>query len=499
MTNYEQLLERIREAALLESTSEILTWDQETMMPPRGLEYRSRQLAQLARLSHEMATAPEIGDLLGEAESDASLDDGQKANVREIRRKYDKRVKVPAALVAEIAEVSSKAHAVWVKARQDSDFESFRPSLERLFELELQVAECIGVPDGGEPWDALADDYEAGLRAREIEPVFTSLRERLTSLLDKLLGGTPPDTAFRSVAVPIPDQKRLMRMVAGKLGFDFERGRLDVSTHPFTGGSHCNDVRITTRYNETDLLDALGGTVHETGHGLYEQGLPEAHIGTPLGEPVSFGIHESQSRLWENQVGRSRGFWKWLHPELPGYFGDAVAGFDLDTMYAAANAVEPSLIRVDADEATYNLHIMVRFELELAMFRRDLAIADVPDAWNQKMRDYLGIEVPDDRQGCLQDVHWSFGGFGYFPTYSLGNLYAAQFYETALAEIGDLEDQFAAGEFGALRQWLGEKIHRHGSRYRAGELCERVTGRPLDADALLRHLESKLTPIYQVG
>lgn len=498
---YNELIERIADAATLASSAAVLGWDQQVMMPPGGLEYRSRQLAQLAKLSHELATDPRLADLLAECEADDDLTADPASvtavNIREIRHDYDRKTKLPAKLVEEEARLASMGEYIWAEARKESNFSRFRPILAQVIDLLRRKAECYGWAEGGEPWDALAEDYEPGCTAANVEKVFVPLRQRLKALLDDLMrNGKAPSNRFNEIALPIEKQEQFVRMVATGIGFDFERGRLDRSTHPFCSGSHPGDVRLTTRFRETDLNDALGSTMHECGHGIYEQGLPPVYAGLPMGTSVSLGIHESQSRMWENQVGRSRAFWEWCFPRLRETFGSGVDGLTLEDVYGGANIVRPDFIRVEADEATYNMHIMVRFELERAILKGDLAVDDIPAAWNARYKEYLGLDVPNDAKGCLQDIHWSMTAMGYFPTYTLGNLYAAQFFEKARADMPDLEDQFRRGEFAGLKTWLNEHIHRHGRRYTPGELCEVVTGKPLSADPLLRHLEGKLRPIY---
>lgn len=500
---YDELIKLARDANLLTTTMGLLHWDQETMMPAKGVEYRSRQIAIIARLAHERATDPRIGELLDQCAANKSLTSDklspEAVNIRELRRIYDRKTKLPADLIEEEARLASMGQHTWAEARRNSDFTHFQPLLEQFVALLRRKAECFGWDKAGEPWDALAEDYEPGATAKEIEKVFAPLRTRLVSLLGDLMASkTPPSDRFNTTKLPIEQQKKFMRFAAESIGFDFSRGRIDISTHPFCGGTHCNDVRITTRYHEDNVNDALGSTMHECGHGIYEQGLPWSFVGLPMGESVSLGIHESQSRMWENQVGRSEAFWQWLHPKLKDFFGDAVKGLSLNEVYGGANIVKPDFIRVEADEATYNMHIMVRFEIERALMKGDLAVKDVPGVWNEKYREYLDIEVPSDAKGCLQDVHWSMGSMGYFPTYTFGNLYAAQFFEKALVDMPDLHDQFAKGKFDSLKTWLNENIHSHGQRYRAAELCEVVTGKPLSADPLLRHLEGKLRPIYKV-
>ncbi|MEM7624827.1 MAG: carboxypeptidase M32 [Planctomycetota bacterium] len=502
---YEDLLAHQRETALLASTASLLGWDQETMMPPGGLEHRSNQLSQLAGLVHGRATDARVGEWLTACEADTELmhDPTQPAavNVREWRRDYDRATKLPAELVVEFSQTTSKAKAEWDTAKTHNDFPRFAPWLDKIVELSRQKAACYGWdPASGEPWDALAEGYETGMTAAAVTEVFTPLRERLVDLVGRL-GEAPrqPSNRFNELKLPVADQEKLVRAVSAAVGFDYQRGRLDVSSHPFCSDTHCHDVRLTTRFAEDNFNDALGSTMHETGHGLYEQGLPPEFIGTPRGESVGLSIHESQSRLWENQVGRSRAFWSWCFPKLNETFGDAVSGLTEEEVYAACNRVRPSLIRVEADEATYNLHIMIRFELERALLKNELDVGDLPTAWNQKYREYLGIDVPDDARGCLQDIHWSMGALGYFPTYTLGNLYGAQFFETATEALGGREEiqaMFARGEFAPLLDWLRTHIHEPGRTFTSADLCERITGRPLSADPLLRHLESKLPPIY---
>lgn len=500
---YEQLLNHARETSLLGSSAGLLGWDQETFMPPGGQAYRGKQLAQLARLTHRMRTDPRIADWLADCEADTELTGDPLSvaavNLRELRVAYDKATKLPDDLVAQISETSSNAKHAWAAARKANDYEQFKPWLKKLVDLNLQKAQCFGWAEDGEPWDALADVYETGMTAATVAAVLTPLRDRLVPLLDQILGSkTGPSNAFNELVLPIDRQMKFVKDVAGAIGFDFNRGRLDISSHPFCGGTHCNDVRMTTRFAQDNVNDALGSTMHESGHGIYNQGLLETHIGTPMGQPVGLSIHESQSRLWENQVGRSRSFWQWCYPKLAEHFGADVAHLDEETVYGGANRVCPGLIRVEADEATYNLHIMIRFEIERQLMNGSLGVDDLPAAWNARYREYLNIEVPSDADGCMQDIHWSMGAIGYFPTYTMGNLYSAQFFEEANEQLGDLDAMFAQGEFAPLRQWLNEKIHAQGQRYRSAELCEVVTGKPLSADPLMRHLEGKLRPLYGI-
>jgi carboxypeptidase Taq len=500
---YDELIALTKDRSLLGSTAAVLGWDQQTYMPPGGVEHRSRQMAQLAGLIHERSTSPRIGELLDECEADGELTkdphSDSAANLRELRKTYDRETKLPVELVTEFAKTRSIAHHHWQDARTESDFSKFEPWLAKNIELSRRVAECYGWADGEEPWDALAEGYESGMRAKDIEAVFTPLRDRLQDLVTELAGSSKkPSAAFNTVEIPIEQQAALVREIADAMGFDFERGRIDISVHPFCTSTCPDDVRLTTRYRTDAFTDALGSTMHEAGHGLYEQGLPMEHNGTPLGRYVSLGIHESQSRMWENFVGRSAAFWQWCAPKVKDAFGAPVKDFTATNMYEAMNQVEPSFIRVEADEATYNMHIMVRFELERVMMSGDLLAADLPHEWNRRYKEYLGVDVPNDRLGCLQDTHWSIGSFGYFPTYTLGNLYAAQIFEKILTDIPTLYDSFAEGDFSPLKSWLNTNLHAHGHRYESAELCERMTGKPLSADPLLRHLEGKLRPIYGV-
>ena len=469
-------------------------------MPARGAAIRAEQLALLSSMVHQRRTDPRIGAWLDECEADEDLlrDEAVAANLREIRRDYERATRLPDSLVREMAQTFSLSMEAWKGAREKSDFPTFAPWLNKVVELNRAKAECLGAGSSSEMYDVLLEEYEPGARSAEIQVVFDALRARLTPLIAAIADApTRPDPSPHHLRVPVAQQEAFNRLVAERLGYDLSAGRLDISTHPFCQNVGPGDTRITTRYREDHFMDSLSSTMHEAGHALYEQGLPKArHLGQPLAEAASYAIHESQSRLWENLVGRSRPFWEWALPEARTIFGSAAEGLNVDAVYGAVNIVEPGLIRVDSDEATYNLHIMLRFDLERALLAGDLTVADLPGAWNDRIRTDLGLEVPDDRRGVLQDVHWSMGAIGYFPTYTLGNLYAAQFWETIASDLPDLDAQVRAGEFEPLLNWLRENIHVHGMRYRATTLCERVTGRPLSHEPLLRYLQGKLTPLY---
>lgn len=495
---YTKLAELQRRTALLASVDELAHWDQETYMPPGGAKLRSEQCALLSGLVHERATSKEVGELIEQCAGEGIPSDSiEAANVREWKRDYDRARKLPLEHVEELSRTRSIAQHEWQKARAASDFSKFEPHLDKMIDLMRKSAKYYGWPAGGEPYDALLEGYEPGATAAQIERTFAPLRTRLSRLIQEIsASGVRPDDSVHTRDVPRRQQEAFVRFAASAIGFRFEDGRLDVSAHPFCSGLGPGDCRMTTRFRDNNVMDALSSTMHESGHGIYEQNLPAEAFGTPCGSAVSLGIHESQSRGWENLVGRSRAFWEWCLPHAKELMPELMADQSVDSVYAAQNIVEPSFIRVEADEATYNLHIMLRFELERAMLRGELSARDVPREWNKRFKDYLGIEVDKDANGCLQDVHWAFGLMGYFPTYTLGNLYACQFFEAAREQLGDLDAMFRKGEFAPLRQWLTENIHRHGRRYAAGELCQRITGKELSAEPLMRHLEGKLKPIY---
>lgn len=493
---YSELIQRVREASVLASCGSVLGWDESTYMPRNGSGWRGEQMALLARLGHEMITAPRVGELLAGLNG-AALDEGRAANVREIRRAYDRAVKVPAALVEELARVTTLAQTAWRDARKGSDFALFRPPLERIVALLREKADAIG--HGGNRYDALLDEFEPGATAAEVTAVFAALRADLVPLMRAIKeSGRTPDRTILTREFPVDRQRFFGESAAAALGFDFDSGRLDVSVHPFCSGIGPGDCRITTRYSTNHFNESFFGVLHETGHAIYEQGLPAEHAGTPLGTATSLGIHESQSRLWENQVGRSRPFWEHFLPRAQQAF-TALRDVTLDAWLFAINDVQPSFIRVEADETTYNLHIVLRFELEQALLSGDLAVADLPGAWNDAFEAMLGLRPDCDAKGCLQDIHWSFGGLGYFPTYTLGNLYAAQFMAAARRDLSGLDDDFRRGEFVRLKRWLNEKVHAHGGRYHADDLCRRVTGSGLDHRPLVAYLRDKAVTHYGVA
>lgn len=491
---YKAFVERLHELADISHAQGLMHWDQETYMPPRGAAMRARALGTLAGLYHERLTAPALVALVADLK-DAALTGDAAVNVREIDRQQSRSLKLPKELVVELSQTESLGHEAWVEARKKSDFALFRPWLEKIVALKKEVAERVGYE--GAMYNALLDEYEPHARVEEIVPVFDQLKAQLVPLVEQIVAtGQHPARGVLDQAYPIEQQELLGWQVLADLGFDLQAGRLDLAVHPFCSGTSRDDVRLTTRYSADWLPGALFGTIHEAGHGLYEQGLPADANGTPAGASISLGIHESQSRLWENMVGRSKAFWAHYLPKLRVLFPQQLSAVDLDAFYAAVNQVEPSLIRVEADEVTYNLHILLRFELESDLIEGRVAVAELPGAWNERMEQYLGICPPDDARGVLQDTHWSCGLLGYFPTYALGNLYAAQFFHQAHQDLPDLQAQIAQGAFGPLKTWLNEKIHARGARVTASELVEEVTGAALRTDCFINYLQEKFGALY---
>ncbi|MEN6457390.1 MAG: carboxypeptidase M32 [Thermoguttaceae bacterium] len=494
---YQDVCRHARRIAVLSSACETLGWDERTQLPAAGAEHRAEQSTLLAGLVHQWWVDPKYGGQLDELSGALDDDADAAVTVRRLKRQRDRTVKLPQTLVEELARTAVLGEQAWQEAREKDDFPAFRPLLERMIALKRQQAEAVGYPKC--PYDALLDDFEPEELTANVGPVLETLREELVPLVARIAqSGRRPDTSILGRRFPVDQQDRFVRQAATAIGFDFARGRLDVTAHPFCATLGPHDCRITTRYEEQCFNAAFFGVLHEAGHGIYEQGLPVELYGLPLGEAVSLGVHESQSRLWENLVGRSRAFWNHFYPIAQQRFPSVLSDVSFDQFHLAVNDVRPSLIRIEADEVTYNLHILIRFELERALLDDQLQVADLPTAWNEKYERYLGITPPDNRSGVLQDVHWSAGLIGYFPTYSLGNLYAAQFFAQAESEIGGLAATFGGGDFGPLRDWLRERIHRHGQRYTAAELVERVTGRKLSARPLIEHLQAKMGSLYEL-
>jgi carboxypeptidase Taq len=496
---FETLKSRLKEVHDLNQAAAVLGWDQQTYMPPGGTAGRAEQLSTLSKIAHEKFTSDEIGQLLGDlsgADFDYSSDEA--SLVRVAKRQYDKARKLPLELVAEMSKTFALGHQVWTKARADSDFAQFRDTLAKIVDLNIQAAEAYGYQD--HIYDALLDLYEPGMKTADVESVFDELKTNLVPLVAAIAEQKDrvDDSMMR---LEYEEQKQwdfgLLPLQA--IGYDLARGRQDKSAHPFTTNFSINDVRITTRVYKDQLPAALFGTLHEAGHALYEQNVDPSLEGTLLAGGTSLGVHESQSRLWENVVGRSREFWQFYYPQLQAFFPEQLGRVDLETFYRAINKSEPSLIRVEADEVTYNLHIFLRFELEQALLTQALKVDHLPEAWNAKIEQYLGLTPPNDAQGVLQDIHWSGGTMGYFPTYSLGNILSLQFYRQTLQDLPDLPQLFTRGEFGALLNWLREHIHRHGSKFTANELIRRITGaETLEAGPYLAYIKAKYGEIYDL-
>ncbi len=492
---YVELLDHYARVENLTATQMLLRWDQQVMMPPGGTPARSRQLSTLSGLQHELLTDDDVGEWL-DALEDADLTGPQSGAVREIRREYERAVRVPRDLIEAISEKTSEALPVWEEAREDDDFERFAPALEELIELQREYAEHID-PDK-DPYEVLFEEYEPYLGLDTAERVLGRLRDELVPLIDSVADAEVDlATPFEGGTYPESDQEALARDVLDVLDYDWDRGRLDTSTHPFTSGTQF-DCRITTRFDESEPLDALSSTIHEFGHATYNLGLPQEEYGSPLGDSRDLSVHESQSRLWENHVGRTKSFWQRILPLAKDHF-DGIDDVTVDEVYQAANQVyDDNLIRVEADELTYHMHIVLRFEIERDLISGDLAVADIPTVWNDKMEEYLGVRPDTDAEGCLQDIHWSHGSFGYFPTYSLGSVLAAQLDHHARQDIDDLDADIREGDFEALHTWLTENIHRHGARYTTPDLIREATGEDYTADYFIDYVTAKFGDLYSL-
>jgi carboxypeptidase Taq len=484
----EALLGRMRELKDLSGIIGLATWDQETYLPLKAEAARASQLSTLQGLYHERLVAEEVGEWLGDV-SAAPRSEDEKAMARVLARERDRAVRVPVELVRALAEAQGAALTAWRTAREARGFGPFAPALERLLELRREQADAIG--HEGERYDALLAGYEPGMRTARLMPVLHALQDQLVPLVERLAGWSAGPDVLAGVRFPADAQWRFTVELLAKLGFDLEAGRQDKSVHPFTGGTHPTDVRLTTRISEDNLSAAIFGTIHECGHGLYEQGFRPMDYRTVLAAAPSMGLHESQSRLWENLVGRSLPFWRALYPKLQSSFPGQLGSVGVEAFHAALNRVTRSPIRVEADEVTYNLHIVLRTELELELLRGNLPAADLPAAWNAKSRALLGLEPTDDVKGALQDIHWAWGEFGYFPTYALGNLYAASFMRAAERAVQGLWASIAAGDFAPLRTWLRDRIHTEGARLDAEDLVRKVTGEGLTDSDFIAYLKEK--------
>jgi carboxypeptidase Taq len=500
--DYKKLHELSKHIRILQGIHSLLDWDQETYMPSGSAQIRSEQLKTMAGLIHREKTSPtfkntlsNLIDLSNGEIRDKSLPISQQAALREWRRDYLQDTSLPAKFVEEFAKLTSQSILVWRAAKKDNTFHQFAPFLDRLVTMCRQKADFLGYQD--HPYDALLDQYEPHMTTKQIEILFTELRDQLTPLLKKIRLSNQIEDRFLFGEWDSNKQIQFSHQLLKAMDYDLTKGRLDFSSHPFSSASHPTDSRITTRLTPC-LMSNIGAVMHEAGHGLYEMGLKEEEYGSPLGEARSLGVHESQSRWWETRIGLSKPFWQHFLPLLKQTFKGQLDSISLQDFYQAINKVEPSFIRIEADELTYPLHIILRFELEKALIEGSLNVREIPEAWNSKMEEYFGIIPQTNREGCLQDIHWSMGGIGYFPTYTLGNLYASHLFEAFQEHHPDWEASVASGELGFIKAWLSENIYQYGKQFSSQELLHRATGKPFTADAYIRYLNDKYKELYSL-
>jgi carboxypeptidase Taq len=490
----ERLRERLAEVSDLTKAATLLLWDQRVKMPPGGAEARAEALATVSRIAQERFIDDEVGGLLDELrglEESSGHDSFEASLVRVTRREYEKAHRVPPELVGEIRRASALGLAAWGQAKEQSDFEQLRPHLETQLELRHRYIACF--PQPAETYDVLLDDFEPLMKTTEVREVFDELKQQLVPLIEEIAAAGEIDDSFLSGEFDAATQRQLGLEIVRAFGYADDEWRLDETAHPFMTSPGAGDIRLTSNFRPDDL-SSLFATMHEFGHGVYEWGVDRSLARTPLGSGVSLALHESQSRTWENLVGRSRPFWRWFYPRLQSAFAAQLGAVDEEAFYRAVTKVKPSLIRIDADEVTYNMHIILRFELEQDLIEDRIALSELPGAWNARMEEYLGVQVPDDAQGVLQDMHWAGGAMGYFPTYALGNVISVQIWERALEDLGDLDERFERGEFGDLREWLRKHLYSMGAKFTPQETIERVTGSRIDAKPYLRYLREKLAP-----
>jgi carboxypeptidase Taq len=490
--SYQDYINKLSRIADIAYAGAVLNWDMETYMPAASAERRSQQLATLSGLAHEQFTSEETGVLLEQLEQDQSLDFRQKANIKHTLKQYRKARKYTTAFVEELSRTVSETFNAWQEAKQKNDYSLYAPKLEKL--IALKKKECELISYDAHPYDAMLDEYEPGLKTADVEKLFNDVRKELVPFVKELMQRKQSSQDIIHRHYDKNKQIEFSEKILKEMGYDFEAGRQDISMHPFTTNFSATDVRVTTRVDENNISDCLTGSIHEGGHALYEQGIPDDQYGLPSGEYCSLAIHESQSRLWENNVGRSKEFWIGQFPDLKEQFPEVLKDVTADQFYHAMNVVAPSLIRINADEVTYHFHIMIRFEVEKAIFENKIQVNDIPAFWNSRYKEYLNIDVPSDAEGCMQDVHWSHGSFGYFPTYSLGSFYAAQMFSAAQKSIPQLQSQIANKNYGPLLNWLRENVHRHGKTYSARELCIKATGEELDFKYFMDYVHNK----YQI-
>ena len=500
---FDAMFARMQQLTDLAGAAALLGWDMHTHMPPKGAPVRAERMATLSATIHGLQTSAETGKLIAEAEEFARAqgdDSFEFAVWKDARREFDKATLIPTELATELARAHSLGNHAWMEARKNNDYESFKPFLKHNYELAQQVIDLTRsyYPDAEEDYDILLDDYEMGMKTREIAAVFDAFKEGARPLVEKVAAHAGDDRDKVTFShFPAADQEKLVTEIVKAVGFTDDAWDLTVTTHPFESSMAINDIRITTKYQEDFFNPSFFGTLHEFGHGLYEHQIDEKYERTTLGHGVSMAWHESQSRMWENLIGRSLPFWKWATPKVKAVFGEQFAGMEAEDIYRAVNAMGPSLIRIEADELTYNYHIIIRFELERELLAGTISFDDLPAAWNAKIKDYLGIDVPSDSDGVLQDVHWSFGSIGYFPTYALGNVLGAMLWKRINTDLPNLTSEIEAGEFGSLREWSREHIHQYGSHFSPTDLMEKVLGtRTLCADPLLEYLSQKVDELY---
>lgn len=496
-TRFKAFHDHLKKAKHVSCVGALANWDQEVHMPEHSMHFRSEQLSYLAGLHHQLLTDEYLLDLIEDLKSEEELDEDQQRNVAAVERDIRKAELLPKAFVERLSKAASEANHAWVTAREKEDFSAFREQLKTLVELNKEKADYYGYQDN--IYEGLVDDYEPGLTTSILDEIMQRAKKSLTHLLDQIQQQPQSDTGFMYQKFPVEQQYALNRQMAAELGFNFQMGGLNTSKHPFTISFSPQDVRITTRFFEHDFPESLGSTIHETGHALYEQGFLSHNYGLPAGEAISLGIHESQSRFWENNVGRSRAFVRGFLPLFKQYFPEQLGPIGEEQFYRAFNHVKPSLIRTAADEVTYHLHIIIRMELEKALLEDRLTVEELPEAWNQAYRDYLGVTPGDLKEGVLQDIHWAHGAFGYFPTYSLGSFYAAQFYQQAQKAIPDLDNQLAKRQTSSLLHWLRENLHQYGRLYQSSEICEGITGEPLNFDYFEDYIYRKYRDLYQLA
>lgn len=490
---YNNYTSHMRKIADVKYALAVLQWDQETYLPPKGAAFRGQQMATLSEISHEMFVDNVLGDLLDQLNADSTLDERQRRNVELTLEDYNKNKKYNSKFVRRLSEATSKSYHAWIEARKQNSFKFFEKELGELIELKKEETHILGFQR--HPYDALLNEFEKGATVQWLDGLFGNLREPLKKLLDKIQSRPAPNDSFLHGHFNKDDQWKFGIEMLKQMGFDFEAGRQDISEHPFTTNFSAEDVRVTTRIDENDFTSMTWSCLHEGGHALYEQGLPADQYGLPLGEYCSLGIHESQSRLWENCIGRSEIFIKHIFPTIAQYFPQ-LKSIGAEKLYAAVNKVQPSLIRTESDELTYHFHVMIRYEVEKQLIEGSLAVKDIPGFWNEKYKQYLGVDVPDDKRGCLQDIHWSHGSFGYFPTYSLGSLYAAQFFKHIQDHYAGLPASIAKGDYSNVHEWLQVNVYQFGRMYTSDELCNKATGETLQQSYLIDYLTAKYAGIY---